>query len=38
MLGIVPQKSRNSSNIFFIQLPKKDKAEKAFELIKSKLK
>ncbi|WP_458743195.1 hypothetical protein [Candidatus Nitrosocosmicus sp. T] len=38
MLAIAPQKSRNSSNIFFVQLPKKDKAEKAFELIKSKLK
>jgi hypothetical protein len=38
MLGIAPQISRNSSNIFFVQLPKKDKAEKAFELIKSKLK
>jgi hypothetical protein len=37
MLGIAPQKSRNSNNIFFVQLPKKDKAEKAFELIKSKL-
>lgn len=36
MLGIAPQESRNSSNIFFVQLPKKDKAEKAFELIKSK--
>jgi hypothetical protein len=38
MLGIAPQKLRNSNNIFFVQLPKKDKAEKAFELIKSKLK
>ena len=37
MLGIASQKSRNSNNIFFVQLPKKDKAEKAFELIKSKL-
>ena len=37
MLGIAPQKSRGSSNIFFVQLPKKDKAEKALELIKSKL-
>ncbi len=37
MLGIAPQKLRNSNNIFFVQLPKKDKAEKAFELIKSKL-
>ena len=37
MLGIAPQKSRNGNNIFFVQLPKKDKAEKAFELIKSKL-
>lgn len=37
MLGIAPQESRNSNNVFFVQLPKKDKAEKAFELIKSKI-
>jgi len=36
MLGIAPYESK-SSNIFFVQLPKKDQAEKAFELIKSKL-
>jgi len=36
MLGIAPHESK-SSNIFFVQLPKKDQAEKAFELIKSKL-
>ena len=31
-------KDNQSSNIFFIQLPKKDKAEKAYEIIKDKLK
>jgi hypothetical protein len=36
MLGIAPHESK-SSNIFFVQLPKKDRAEKAFELIKSKI-
>ncbi len=29
---------KSKSNIFFIQLPKKDKAEKAYEMIKEKLK
>ncbi len=29
---------RSKSNVFFIQLPKKDRAEKAFELITKKLK
>ena len=36
MLGIAPHESK-SSNIFFVQLPKRDQAEKAYELIKSKL-
>jgi hypothetical protein len=36
MLGIAPHEAK-SSNIFFVQLPKKDQAEIAFELIKSKL-
>ena len=31
-------KDNQSSNVFFIQLPKKDKAEKAYDLIKDKLK
>jgi len=31
-------KDNQSSNIFFIQLPKKEKAEKAYEIIKDKLK
>lgn len=37
MLGIAPHESK-SGNIFFVQLPKKDQAEKAFDLIQSKLK
>lgn len=30
-------KENKSSNVFFIQLPKKDKAEKAYDIIKDKL-
>jgi hypothetical protein len=37
MIGLVPSND-SQSNIFFIQLPKKDKAEKALEMIKEKLK
>ncbi|MDN5846742.1 MAG: hypothetical protein L0H53_10770 [Candidatus Nitrosocosmicus sp.] len=36
MLGIAPPEPQ-STNIFFVQLPKKDQAERAFELIRSKL-
>lgn len=36
MLGIAPNEPQ-STNIFFVQLPKKDQAERAFELIRSKL-
>ena len=37
IFGLV-SKDNPSSNIFFIQLPKKDKAEKAYDIIKDKLK
>ncbi len=37
MLGLAPVKDPHS-NIFFIQLPKKDQAEKGLEMIKEKLK
>ncbi|MGN6351193.1 MAG: hypothetical protein ACTHL3_06995 [Candidatus Nitrosocosmicus sp.] len=37
MFGLVPNK-KQGSNVFFIQLPKKDRAEKAFNMIDSKLK
>jgi hypothetical protein len=37
MLGLVPSKN-SQSNIFFIQLPKKDQAEKALAILKEKLK
>lgn len=37
MLGLAPSKDPRS-NIFFIQLPKKDQAEKGLEMIKEKLK
>ncbi|CAN5781720.1 hypothetical protein BH23THE1_BH23THE1_04900 [soil metagenome] len=36
ILGIAPHEPQ-STNIFFVQLPKKDQAERAFELIRSKL-
>lgn len=36
MLGIAPYES-SKSNVFFVQLPKKDQAEKAYRLILSKL-
>ncbi|HYF99174.1 MAG TPA: hypothetical protein VD815_03705 [Candidatus Saccharimonadales bacterium] len=36
MLGIAPYES-SKSNVFFVQLPKKDQAEKAYLLILSKL-
>jgi len=36
MLGIAPHQSSNN-NVFFIQLPKKDNAENALRLIRSKL-
>lgn len=36
IFGLV-SKDNPSSNIFFIQLPKKDKAEKAYDIIKDKL-
>src|SRR5690606_1155257 len=37
MLGIVPHKSFGN-NVFFVQLPKRDNAENALSLIRSKLK
>ncbi len=37
MLGLAPANS-SKPNVFFIQLPKKDRAEKAFEMIQKKLK
>ncbi len=37
MLGLAPT-SKSKPNVFFIQLPKKERAEKAFEMIQSKLK
>ena len=37
MFGLVPDK-KQGSNVFFIQLPKKDQAEKAFKMIDNKLK
>ena len=37
MLGLAPA-SKSKSNVFFIQLPKKERAEKAFEMIQKKLK
>jgi len=37
MLGL-SSTDRSKSNVFFIQLPKKDRAEKAFEMITTKLK
>ncbi len=37
MLGLAPSKNLKA-NIFFIQLPKKDQAEKALEMIEEKLK
>ncbi len=38
MLGIAPKDSGSGSNVFFIQLPKIEQAQKAYELIKIKLK
>ena len=37
MLGLAPA-SKSKSNVFFIQLPKKERSEKAFEMIQKKLK
>ena len=37
ILGLAPA-SKSKSNVFFIQLPKKERAEKAFEMIHKKLK
>jgi hypothetical protein len=37
MLGLAPA-SKSKSNVFFIQLPKKERAERAFEMIQKKLK
>lgn len=37
MLGLAPA-SKSQANVFFIQLPKKERAEKAFEMIQKKLK
>ena len=37
MLGLAPA-SKSKPNVFFIQLPKKERAEKAFEMIQKKLK
>ena len=37
MMGLAPS-NKMQNNIFFIQLPKKDRAEKAYEMIKEKLK
>ena len=37
ILGLAPVNT-SSSNVFFIQLPKKDRAEKAFEMIQKTLK
>ncbi|HYO05395.1 MAG TPA: hypothetical protein VER14_00245 [Phototrophicaceae bacterium] len=37
MLGLAPA-SKSQANVFFIQLPKKERAEKAFEMIHKKLK
>ncbi|MBA3284105.1 MAG: hypothetical protein H0U27_03460 [Nitrosopumilus sp.] len=37
MLGLAPA-SKSKSNVFFIQLPKKERVEKAFETIQKKLK
>jgi hypothetical protein len=37
MLGL-SSNDQSKSNVFFIQLPKKDRAEKAFEMITTKLK
>ncbi len=37
MLGLAPA-SKSKSKVFFIQLPKKERAEKAFEMIQKKLK
>ncbi len=37
MLGL-SSTNNSKSNVFFIQLPKKDMAEKAFEMIRKKLK
>ena len=37
MLVLAPA-SKSKSNVFFIQLPKKERAEKAFEMIQKKLK
>ena len=37
MLGL-SSTNNSKSNVFFIQLPKKDRAEKAFEMIRKKLK
>ncbi len=37
MFGLAPA-SKSKSNVFFIQLPKKERAEKAFEMIQKKLK
>ena len=37
MLGLAPA-SKSKSNVFFIQLPKKERVEKAFEMIQKKLK
>lgn len=36
MLGLAPAR-KSGSNVFFIQLPKKERAEKAFEMIQKKL-
>ncbi len=37
ILGLAPATGGSESSIFFIQLPKKDHAEKAYNMIKSKL-
>ena len=37
MLGIAPHES-STNNVFFVQLPRKDNAESALDLIRSKLK
>jgi hypothetical protein len=37
IFGLVPDK-KHGTNVFFIQLPKKDQAEKAFKMISDKLK
>lgn len=38
MLGIAPEHGGSGSNVFFVQLPNREKAEKAYEMIKKKVK